>query len=504
MVLLTQKEDCRCQVSDHAPLTFGPDLFERARDLFHEQEGLRCQAIRVVSAEGEELPFCVTYMRNLTDKLPPQTMEKLRLYCSDFWEYELTNRFIDFTLLNRAQVYIFDVLEEYTYLIAKMIRRYFPDRYIFFKDPRAAMFFEKSDLFNIITGDAQFFNRYHYLISKSIMQVTTRPHTLTNYDQLQFLEKRYTSLELMTSLFWSTEFKSYGDKNPDKIFVLIKSPVSQEGLADVTRFPLYRAEIASRLGSNVIPVIDLSVPGDNNQFNHGDGTNIWTMFYKQITTVPLEEVYQSKNVIQLQDQIVAVNPYVEEMILFADYAYLFRKWLRFSDTSKEFLDRQFDETIPDKNARILGVIGRGTDYRHSTVKNFLNQPATPDALLEHVRNRFKEGGFDYIFLATEDEAVYRTFMESDIASKVLSVDQPRIDYNPDENNGLLIDIYQKEERDGYKDNLRYLGIINILSKCTSLIASTDCGAYFIATGLNDHKYEFVELLYDKGKETAGV
>ena len=483
-------------------LPLSDSVFIRARDLFHDQKDLRSAAISLTGSDGSKLPFSMIWKRNLDDQIPPDLTEKFHLYASNFWNYSLDDGYLDFDMIERGDVFIFDELEEYSFAVANIIRAYYPDKYIFFKDPKAAYFFKESELLHFIRDESDFYTHFHYLISRSIFSVSSSVWTLQGYEPLQFLEKRYTSLNLMTSLFWARDIHHYGDKNPDKIFCVIKSPLGMQGLSDLTRYPLYRAELATSHGKHMVPVIDLSVPNDGNQFNGGNGENAWTMFYQQITTIPLDEVYQSQNVIMVRDQLTALNPYIQEMIYFADYGNLFNKWLRYSDRTRAYIDQLYADTIPDPHARILGVIGRGTDYNQSLIIHLLNQPAGPAPFLDRVRKVFELGNYDYLFLATEDQSVYQAFRESDLSDRILCVEQPRIDYNTKENNDqYLSDIYKRDGRDGYADTLRYMGIIDILSRCTSLIASTDCGAYLNAMGLNNGKYEYVEV-YDNRKARA--
>ena len=200
---------------------------------------------------------------------------------------------------------------------------------------------------------------------------------------------------------------------------------------------------------------------------------------------------------EVPDHIKSINPCFMEQFHFHDFAALFAHWLRFSDTTRQYVEQLYTNTIPDRSERILGVIGRGSDFHISwlTMSGSIKPPSGPEELLGRVRKLMRERGFRKLFLATEDEAVFRTFMKSELADRIYFVDQPRVNYNPARGR-FLIDIYKEENRDGYRDNLRYLGITYILSKCSALLSSADCGAVHIAEGLNNHHYEFLEI-YDK-------
>ena len=129
------------------------------------------------------------------------------------------------------------------------------------------------------------------------------------------------------------------------------------------------------------------------------------------------------------------------------------------------------------------------------MKTILHKPAGPEELVEKVQRLVKEQGYDHVFLATEDAVVFRTFSESELSPILLSVDQDRVEYDEKEDK-LLVELYEDRKDKGYQDTLLYISIIYILSKCTSMVASTDCGAYLLAMGLNGHKYEYVDVFTD--------
>ena len=116
-------------------------------------------------------------------------------------------------------------------------------------------------------------------------------------------------------------------------------------------------------------------------------------------------------------------------------------------------------------------------------------------MVEKTRELFAKGGYDGIFLATEDASVFDTFMASDLKDKIFYVEQERISYDPtDTSKRFLADIYKEEkERDGYAENLRYLGIIYILSKGSALLSTTLCGAAKMAWGFSENGFEYMDV-----------
>lgn len=480
-------------------LTLGDNLFLEARNLFHRFPFLRDKAISVCTPGGKLLPFSLGWKQNLKSSLPEKSRRDLPIIVSDFWDYDLNSSNLDYSFADRCEVYIFDKLEEYSYTAAKILHKRNPERHIFFKDPMASFFFEESDTLHIISGDVEFYQQYRPLISRSVYTFSSKVRNQLQWELYpeQLFRKNYTTLELMSSLFWLSDTHSYGEFHPDKVFCVIRNPLGMEGLVDMIKYVLYRAEIISSKSEPYIPVVDLSVPGDGNQFNGGDGRNAWTMFFEQLTPIPMEEVYRSCHVVEVPDHLNSINPYFMEQYHFHDFAALIARWLRFSPTTRRYVERLYAATIPAQTGRILGVIGRGTDFNISwlNISGIIKPPSGPEALLGRTRKLMREQDFQRIFLATEDEDVFRTFMSSELAGRISFVDQPRVRYNPARER-YLSDIYKEENRDGYRDNLRYLGIIYILSKCSALLTSADCGAFRVAEGLNNHRYEFTEL-YDR-------
>ena len=483
------------------------EVIELARDIFHDNPEARCEDIPVMNMDTEKVMYYLSWQTNMSKDVDEKMLQMFNPSINELWDYDYNDDRMDFDILERADVFLFNELEEYSYAITKIIQTYFPDKYVFFKDKRALWFFDESDHLKTIENDSELYNHYSFCLEKPIMTVKSdvlqfAPETR---DPMNLINKKYVSSEIMVGLYWLTDMMHFGDKNPDKTFFLIKSRLGMMGLADLIKWTLYRAKIAvDHRKGKIIPVVDLSVKDDGNQFNGGDGTNAWTMFFEQITDIPLEEVYQSANVVRGAEQLFMLNPYIKEESLFSDHCTLFRRFLRLNEKAKNMSDELYEKVIPKDAKRILGVVGRGTDYNQSFITTVLNQPSGPVAFLSRVTQVFKEGNYDCIFLATEDANVFRIFTESPLKDRIVYVDQDRVDYNANENNDkFLIDIYENQKKDKYMTNLRYLSIITILSKCTSLIASTDCGAFITAVGLNDHKYEYVEVFMKADEKIKG-
>lgn len=455
-------------------------IFNVALDFYKKSPSHFDKCVNVIDDYGNYM-YSLRYEKNQVNPLD---------YVSDFWKYDKNDENIDLELIQRGEVFIFLSFEEYTYISAQIIRERYPEKYIFFTDKMASLFFDQTDHMVILNGFEDFFNKYRNFLSKVIFIIDSSKEYLPNH--VRCIVKRYRSLEFMSGLFWKCDVHSYGELHADKFFYLIKNPLNSAGMTDLIKFTLYRVMMADFKG--LIPVIDLSVKGDENQFNGGDGRNAWTMYFEQVSPYSLEEVYQSKNVIQSVDQLDFFNPYVQEFAYLANEKIMLNKYLRYNESTSKYIEKVYRELIP-KNSVGLGVIGRGTDYRSNKAR-WVPKPSEPLKLIQRVEAYIKNHLVDYIFLATEDEIVYRYFMESRLKNKIICVEQERINYSEEDKELFLSDIYKKKKFDGYSFNLKYLSILNILSKCDSLISGCYCGAFRIAEALNNGKYKDAILVED--------
>ena len=127
-------------------------------------------------------------------------------------------------------------------------------------------------------------------------------------------------------------------------------------------------------------------------------------------------------------------------------------------------------------------------------------PLDPKGIVDKARAIYKSGGYDYIFLATEDQEVFDTFMKSDLASVTKHIEQKR--YSIDANKELLHNKYLEEnesgKRDGYEEAKVYISILEMLRRCNGIVASTDCGAVDYAMAMTDNE---LEDLYIHGHDT---
>lgn len=466
-------------------------VFLEARDFYHANPDMREDPVTVVSEDMTPL-YQMCFEENIGGG--EIAMKAKMSPSSAFWNYSYDDEELDHTMIDRADAFIFNEIEEYTYAIARMIAQKYPEKELAFTDEKARLFYKDEDPVKIMTAEEAQELKKKY--PNRVMTVVSEMDFLITRDTIK--EKTYNSIQMMNGLFWLSETVSYGEENPDKKLVLIKSHLGHEGLAGVLRYVLNKLEVIKNTGRELYPVVDLGIFGEVNQFSNGDGANVWDMYFEPVSEFSVEDAYNSKNVLTAYDGMKTKNPYLYEQDILADYPQLIKKYLHVKEDVLKACREQYEKVVPKGVKRYIGVVGRGSDYNMQltgNLANYLMRPLTGADMVEKTRKLFADGGYDGIFLATEDANVFDTFMNSDLKDKIFYVEQERISYDPtDTSKRFLADIYKEEkERDGYAENLRYLGIIYILSRGTALLSTTLCGAAKMAWGFSEKGFEYMDV-----------
>ncbi len=302
------------------------------------------------------------------------------------------------------------------------------------------------------------------------------------------------SILLLTGIYWLKREFTYGYRNPNKTFYLIKQPVKENGITALVSNVIGTSRYHKEVRPDYIPVVDLALSDDKNQFAGTSGEDVWSMFFKPTSPYSLEEVYDSEHVILDQTANVNVNPYFTEFIFTNARAEVkYRGVLEFRDEVKEFIDKTLAEIRPTDGGRVLAVVARGTDYTSPSLAPFLPKGISTDELLAKAQRLVEEKGFSHVYLATEDANIFKQFMESDLADKLFYVDQQRVDYTLEKNyDKLLMNIYEQEGDDPYMRTLTYLADLEGVVRCNALVANVSCGAVTYSLGW-EPDYEFVDV-----------
>lgn len=478
-------------VSVKKVLNESEDVFLQARDFYSAHPEMQEDPITVLDQEGKP----VYQLGYLTNQGGSEFVVRTKMGLnSDFLTYTYEDPELDLTMLKRAECFLFDQMDEYSYAITKIIRREFPEKQVYFTDPKASFFFDRQENLHIISEEeAQDLKEKN---AGRIMTIVQDRSLIINRENI--MNMVYNSQQIMNGLYWMAEKVSYGEENPDKTFVLIKSHLGHEGIAGVLRYVLNKLEVIRSAGRELEPVVDLGIFGEISQFCNGTGANVWDMYFEPVSPYTVREVYNSKNVLLAFDGMKTKNPYLYEQDILSDYPQLIKKYLRFKKEVLDYCEEQVRKIVPGGVERYIGVVGRGTDYNMQlggALSNYLMRPLSGEEILKKTEELLETGNYDGVFLATEDSQVFDIFMNSKIKDRIFYVEQDRIAYNPgDTDHRFLADIYKEEQqRDGYAENLRYISIIYILSRAKALLSTTLCGAAKIAWGLNEGKFEYMDV-----------
>lgn len=287
---------------------------------------------------------------------------------------------------------------------------------------------------------------------------------------------------------------SYGKENPDKRFYVIGQNDLSCGLWWIINKVVMHLVYAEEKG--YIPIVDyLNFKTQYHNNNEFGKINIWEKFFEQPYNISLDDIRHSKNIIISDKYAAPSSKYLMgNTDFYTDinrrnyFKKCFKKNIRFSNIALEYLERIKMEIIP-MNARVLGVLCRGTDYALKRPKGH-PIPPSPDEMITKAREVMNTYHCEYIFLATEDALILERFL-CEFEEKLLFVDQKRI--SPDEMKGVdrVMDANIELNEDRFKMGLDYLCATYILSKCNCFVAARCGGTKGVLLMSDGFEYEYI-------------
>lgn len=477
------------------------DLFQEARELFFSYEKADDRWNRAVAVcSGPDDAGCpgdveciLYYQQNLTSFIYP---------ASEFEDYTFDEG-LDLELLSRADTYIFEEFEEYTAFICDVLERKFPEKKKVFLDENADVFSCFHFHYCIGSRDTLFQNvddvlhdspdgKSHQMMDGQGKGPGQNAVYITSEREKDFFGRRfqkniYSSLDIMTALFWQKKETGFGDLHPDKKFLLIRFPVYSSGLGDVIRFCMTKAAAVEFRKLDYIPVIDLSVPDGGNSFSGGREENIWEDFFEPLNEYRPEEVLQSRHVLLCSDKMDAFNPYMMEQYHNSGHMRaIYKKYLRLNQEMKAYIDPIRKRFFGNSEEHVLGVVARGTDYRYGGFD--VPKPMEDTDYIELVQEKMEEWGCTSLLLATEDADIFEKFRQAGFGDRLKYLDQERFQYTDVNKKGLLVAKMKKADND-YHDEMPYLAVLYLLAECSALISNCRCGAFEVADFVNGGRYE---------------
>ena len=470
--------------------TSDDDVFITARDFFHRNKDIRHHKV-VVYGEDGSVAYCLGFEKNKPVHWEDaESNVMVQMHLSNYWEYSLEDEGLDWSYVDRFQLFVYSELDEYAYHTARMIAKHNPSVTIAFTDPTAALFFTEYERLLIADSEEELFEAHPEL--KELR--TLRVHSEIRWDVQDVFTNNVSSYLLMTSLYWVKREFYYGPLNPDKVFYLIKQPVKENGLTALIANVVGTKQMIRAIRPDFIPVVDLGVANDPNQFAGTSGEDVWAMFFDQISDYDLKEVYNSQHVILDQNSNLNLNPYMTEFVFSNKRAELqYGDDFRYNEAVRAHVEGTLAKVFPADAKRVLGVIVRGTDYNAQRVSKYVPHGLTAEATLAKAIDYVQEGNFDHVYLCTEDQSYLDLFRASELADKLIYVDQNRIDYQQEDNQEkLLIEIFGRERSNPYTRTLDYIAVLEGLTRCQALLANVTCGAVTYAMGRGTN-YEFADV-----------
>lgn len=298
---------------------------------------------------------------------------------------------------------------------------------------------------------------------------------------------------LFHNICWKCE-ATFGKRNPDRLFYVIRCPQEEMGLFAVINYVIYHLKVAESIGRE--PVVDWQYY-PNKYFSEDDSIgkkNVWESFFKQTSNVELAEVYQSRNVMMSSGSWETPGRELdnEEMIL--PNHNIINKYIKLNENT-ELLLRKEAKRLGIGQYRFLGVKCRGTDFVASRPKDHAVVPDV-EMTIKTIEQKMDEwGGYDKIYLSTED-AVIQNKMKEHFGDKLLYTEGTRFSLTTEKWLGSVYD--EMSVKNSKEDDMKnYLISTYILAMCDALIAPPvggTLGAVRIK-GKYEHMYIFRLGLY---------
>ena len=274
-------------------------------------------------------------------------------------------------------------------------------------------------------------------------------------------------------------FKSFGEKNPDKVFYVIWIDNMGSGFFSNVSNVLCHLKIADLAG--MIPVIDFqnfkTLYNESEPIHNTE--NSWEYYFKAVSPFCLEEVYESENVFFCSGKYPTTFGYCITQIN-GLYEEIYREKIFFQNHVKELVNKYSKEF----NSRVLGIHFRGQDQKIAAGHSL---PPTERQMIKYTDEIIQKYNIDKIFFVSEEQGYLDMFIKK-YGKKVIYTDSYRTygvnayNLNPREKHRFLL-------------GLNVLVDACLLSKCNGLLCS-DSNVSEFARFINNKKFEFVYNVYN--------
>lgn len=294
-----------------------------------------------------------------------------------------------------------------------------------------------------------------------------------------FREKRYIKNEngYMRKSFWR-------NKKPDTRFYIIRRKGDSAGLFSYVLTVLEKFAFCEENG--FVPVVDMQHTRNTYLYKREVGiVNSWEYYFKQPAGYGLKDIRKCKNVYFSDVKIKGLvgSSCFRDKEELEKWSNLYKKYVVLNNVTKEHIEDVYKQLF-NASDRVLGVLCRGTDYNNKPHLHPI-QPE-PQRVIEDAWEQLTRGGYNKVFLATEDTEIYELFRKS-FGEKMVAVDCIR--YVGKEE---ITTRENTRKNDKYIQGLDYITTIYLLAKCTGILAGYTNGA-LAAVLINADKYEYMHI-----------
>lgn len=286
---------------------------------------------------------------------------------------------------------------------------------------------------------------------------------------------------------------SWGKENPDKVFYLIRHASNKVGLFAYVMCNAPKIKYAIENG--YIPIVDMqNYKNPYLEKSQVGKINAWEFFYEQPTKYTLKDIKKSKNIIISDAMLSADRPtdsmdFLNNAKVITDWRGFFEEYIRIQPELLKAMNKERDKLFYN-HKRILGISLRGTDYTSLKPYQHPIQPTIEQALTKtkEILNNYE---FDAIYLATEDDKIFKMFQQ-EFGTMLLSSERKRYS-----NTGkkYVTKIAFNRKNDNYLKGIEYFTNIYILSQCNALVAGRAGGS--VAALIMGKQYDFT-YFFDYG------
>ena len=430
-----------------------------SENIFHDAQNSGEKHLMVSGALYGD--YVLEYMRN--DEIIPEQMRKMKKVDHIYPDYEKYNEndldTLDLSLLNDHKAILYDTLDEYTVVTARLALQH-TDMRLYFKNSMIKNFLPESDRI-VITDQFPEGSEDDNSYLKIVDQFVT--------GAFQGHYHRLCPITLFHSIFYKQSFTDVPLKDIRYVEVSIAPNVGIGGILsyyyDMKQFfssygwDVFLKENCTRYPNTLLEKYFgfSAIPADSSHEN--------TVYIGEVITIV--DLYAcSENLVEIDDNIL-------------------------NDNFRKDMEEYTQALLAGHNS--LGVLIRGTDYIVSNMSG-TRKMATPEEMIPMIKDWIREDGYNRIVLATEDADILDT-MRNEFGSMLITIAQVRHRVSDFVDVSLISDLEKEENSpDQYEEILEdntvnYFYALYVLSRCNSFMCSGQCHGWTVVNAFNHGKFK---------------